>query len=42
MGSNNSKLSLAQRFGIHAVLIILCVPFILPLVWMISTSLKTE
>lgn len=31
-----------QRLMIHAVLIFLCIPFILPLVWMLSTSLKTD
>ncbi|MCP4641273.1 MAG: carbohydrate ABC transporter permease [bacterium] len=29
-----------QRRFVHVVLILLCIPFILPLVWMVSTSLK--
>lgn len=35
-------LSRAQKLGTHAVLLLLCVPFVLPLVWMICTSLKPE
>ncbi len=31
-----------SRLAIHAVLVVLAVPFTLPLVWMISTSLKTK
>ncbi len=38
----NRRGSRLQRLMIHAVLIILCIPFILPLVWMVSTSLKTD
>lgn len=37
-----NQLSRMQRLMTHAVLIVLCVPFILPLVWMVSTSLKTD
>jgi len=32
--------TLPQRLGVHLCLLILCVPFALPLVWMVSTSLK--
>lgn len=35
-------LSPAQRILVHAVLLVLCIPFVLPLVWMLSTSLKTD
>jgi len=31
-----------QKLGTHAVLIMLCLPFIMPLVWMVSTSLKSD
>lgn len=36
------RLSRAQRLLVHALLLCLCMPFILPLVWMLSTSLKTD
>ncbi len=36
------RLSPVQRVAAHAILLGLCIPFILPLVWMISTSLKTD
>ena len=36
------RLSGTQRIAAHALLLALCVPFILPLVWMTSTSLKTD
>jgi multiple sugar transport system permease protein len=36
------KLTRRQRILAHALLITLCVPFVLPLVWMISTSLKPD
>ncbi|HOX38242.1 MAG TPA: carbohydrate ABC transporter permease [Candidatus Brocadiia bacterium] len=36
------KHSFYTRLAIHAVLIILAVPFTMPLIWMISTSLKTK
>ncbi len=35
-------LSWAQRLGVHAVLIALCIPALLPMVWMLSTSLKSD
>ncbi|MCX7047772.1 MAG: carbohydrate ABC transporter permease [Candidatus Sumerlaeota bacterium] len=31
-----------QRLAVHAVLLALCIPAVLPLVWMISTSLKSD
>jgi multiple sugar transport system permease protein len=40
--SSPLRLSRAQRFAAHAVLLLLCIPFIMPLVWMTSTSLKTD
>jgi len=36
------KLPRHSRFAVHAILIVLAVPFSLPLVWMVSTSLKTK
>lgn len=36
------SLSRGQKLAAHAVLLFLCVPFILPLVWMICTSFKPE
>jgi len=36
------RLSGTQRIAAHALLLALCVPFILPLVWMTSASLKTD
>ena len=36
------RLSPARRLLTHAVLLGLCVPFAMPLVWMLSTSLKTD
>jgi len=36
------RLSVTQRASAHAILLFLCVPFILPLVWMLSTSLKAD
>jgi len=35
-------LSPARRLLIHAVLLMLCVPALLPLIWMVSTSLKPD
>ncbi len=35
-------LSRTQKLITHAVLLLLCVPFVLPLVWMLCTSLKPE
>ncbi len=32
----------AGRLAAHGVLILLAIPFVLPLVWMVSTSLKTD
>lgn len=40
--SAHTRLSRLQRLAIHAVLIVLCIPFVLPLIWMTSTSLKTD
>ena len=36
------RLTPAQRIATHAILLALCVPFAMPLVWMVSTSLKTN
>lgn len=36
------RLSRTQRAFAHAILLTLCIPFILPLVWMLSTSLKGD
>lgn len=35
-------LSLGQRLAAHLVLLLLCVPALLPLAWMVSTSLKPD
>ncbi|MBI5093830.1 MAG: carbohydrate ABC transporter permease [Candidatus Hydrogenedentes bacterium] len=32
----------SRRLAAHATLLVLCIPFILPLVWMVSTSLKPD
>lgn len=44
MTNSNSPLRLSriQRLAAHTILILLCIPFILPLVWMTSTSLKSD
>lgn len=39
--STGRRLPFAQRFLIHAGLLLICAGFLLPLAWMISTSLKT-
>ena len=36
------RMSWPKRILVHAVLLSLCVPFSLPLVWMVSTSLKPD
>ncbi|HUS90558.1 MAG TPA: carbohydrate ABC transporter permease [Phycisphaerae bacterium] len=36
------RLTRAQRIATHAILLALCVPFAMPLVWMVSTSLKAN
>ncbi|MGD0091387.1 MAG: carbohydrate ABC transporter permease [Planctomycetota bacterium] len=36
------RLSPRQRLMTHAVLLVLAVPYILPLIWMLSTSLKSD
>ena len=36
------KLSPARRVVTHVVLILLCLPFAMPLIWMVTTSLKTD
>jgi len=36
------QLSWQSRLAVHAVLIVLALPFCMPLVWMVSTSLKTK
>lgn len=40
--SSPIRLRPAQRLMIHLLLIALCIPFVLPLIWMISTSLKPD
>ncbi len=44
MTNSNSplRLSRVQRLAAHTILLLLCIPFILPLVWMTSTSLKSD
>lgn len=36
------KLPRGLRFGVHILLILMAIPCILPLLWMVSTSLKTD
>lgn len=36
------RLSPYQRLLTHAVLLVLAIPYVLPLIWMLSTSLKTD
>lgn len=36
------RLSPRQRVITHVVLVLLCIPFVMPLVWMVTTSLKEE
>lgn len=31
-----------MRLAVHATLVVLAIPFAMPLVWMIGTSLKTD
>lgn len=40
--SVSARPSLLQRLSTHAILIVLAIPFLLPLIWMLSTSLKSE
>ena len=40
--SSPSGLSRGQRLAAHAALLLLCIPFLLPLAWMVSTSLKED
>lgn len=35
-------MSKAQRLGVHLALLVLCLPALLPFLWMVSTSLKPE
>jgi multiple sugar transport system permease protein len=37
-----ARLPLLQKFGVYGALIILSIPAILPMIWMVSTSLKTD
>ena len=39
---NGARTSTAQRLLTHVMLIALAIPFLLPLVWMVSTSLKDD
>jgi len=36
------RLSSRQRVITHVVLVLLCIPFVLPLAWMVTTSLQSE
>ena len=42
MISKRSRREAGKRLLLHIVLIFLSIPFLLPLVWMVSTSLKTD
>jgi len=37
-----SRLPLASRLGIYGALVVLSIPALLPMLWMVSTSLKTD
>jgi multiple sugar transport system permease protein len=37
-----NRLSPAQRLLVHVVLLVLCIPALLPMIWMLSTSLKAD
>jgi multiple sugar transport system permease protein len=37
-----TELSWLQRTVVHAILIALCIPALLPMIWMLSTSLKSD
>ena len=37
-----AQLPLLQKFGVYGALILLSIPALLPMVWMVSTSLKTD
>ena len=41
-GSIAYRLHPAQRIAVHALLLALCIPFALPLVWMVSTSFMDD
>ena len=42
MTTNVLRLSPAQRLTTHAVILLLCIPAVLPLLWMVSTSFKGD
>ena len=43
MRSNSpGALSWPQRLGVHLALLLLCIPALLPMLWMVSTSLKSD
>jgi len=42
MTTNVLRLSPAQRYTTHAVILLLCIPAALPLLWMVSTSFKGD
>ena len=37
-----ARLPLLQKFGVYGALILLSIPALLPMIWMVSTSLKTD
>jgi ABC-type glycerol-3-phosphate transport system permease component len=42
MTTSALRISLAQRFMTHGVILVLCIPAVLPLLWMVSTSFKGD
>ncbi len=42
MTTSALRISRAQRFMTHGVILVLCIPAVLPLLWMVSTSFKGD
>ena len=40
--TSHFALTRGQRMAAHTALVLMCIPFILPLLWMVATSLKPE
>jgi len=41
-GKAGAGLSLVERLGVHTALLLLCIPALLPFLWMVATSLKSN
>jgi len=42
MTGSTGSMSRSQKLGVHVALLMLCIPAILPFIWMVSTSLKAD